>query len=150
MNRLSKVLTVVALSGVAVMPPMAVALKPGGSLAGTEVGHVLALFLRLDQSQVKAGPGLSMEQVDVYWSGWVEGPGETRVRILHNGKPDQSFPREYGENDFSVFYSGKPVLERQRQFKTAWWHYHTYTINVSRLKEGQLSAYLASTGPDQI
>ena len=102
----------------------------------------------MDSFQVNTGPALSKDLVDVYWTGWIDRNAETRVRIIQNRKPDSPLPREYGENDFSVSYAGETILAKQRQFKCAWWHYHTYIIDVSKSSSGVLSAELSLVGPD--
>jgi len=70
-------------------------------------------------------------------------------RIIHSGCLDEPFPREYGENDLSVSYSDETILAKKRQFKFAWWHYHTYVIKISRDLSGAVTADISSIGPDE-
>jgi hypothetical protein len=128
----------------------AVLLRPGGRLANTELGHVLVLFVRMDRFEVPATDGLDSSQVDVFWIGSVaDGKGEQRIRIVRAGKVDESFPREYGENDFVIYYKGTQVLQRQRQFKGAWWNYHTYQFRVSKGPNGNPAGAISCVGRDQ-
>lgn len=126
-------------------------LQPGGCLAKTEVGDLVAHLTPMDKIHVEADDGLDPAKIDVVLDVHkildVDHFHET-TRIVHSGVPDAVFPMEYGENNFSIFYGGVLVLEK-RQFKCARWSYHSYLFRVSKQKDGTVSGSMSCLGPDR-
>ncbi len=123
-------------------------LRPGGFLAQTELGHVVALYARLDQFHIVVNDGLELEKVDVYCPDRSDDGDLNFIRIIHQGKPDGLLPREHGGLTFIIHYDGHLILKRE-QIKLAWWYYHSYTIVLSKNNNGVVSATISSLGPGE-
>jgi hypothetical protein len=123
-------------------------LRPGGFLSQTELGHVAALYARLDKFHIIVKDGLKLEKVDVYCPNRNDEGDLDFIRIIHQGKPDEPLPREHGGLTFIIKYDGHLILERQ-QIKLAWWYYHSYTIVFSKNNNDVVSATISSVGPSE-
>ena len=158
-NVIKKVIIVIGSLVVAAMASVGfiiMGLRAGGYLSTTEFGHVASLLIELNSFHISAEDGLDPSKVDVFWSDTTDyqrGRGNLKppsVRIIHSGKLDQVLPKEYGTNNFDIYYDGVLVLHDWDQFKLGNWHYHSYEIQVFKTPAGNVSATISAVGQDNL
>jgi len=144
-----KVAAVAATIVVAIAGVIAFALRPGGVLAGTEFAHAVAVVVSLDRLTLEVAPPLVPSRVDVIWHAQGDPDGTGPSQVVSAGALAAPIPRAYGENDVEILYAGQRV-DTLRQFKTAWWHYHAYSISLRPNDAGVPVAKLTAVGVDAV
>jgi hypothetical protein len=145
----AKAATIVVAIVVAILGVVAFALRPGGVLAGTEFAHAVAVVVSLDRLTLEVAPPLAPSRVDVIWHAYASPDGTAPSQVVSAGALAAPIPRVYGENDVEILYAGQRV-DTIRQFKTAWWHYHAYSISLKPNEAGRPVAKLTAVGVDAV
>lgn len=101
-------------------------IQPGGSIAKTEIGHIVSMFVNLNTVDVKIEE-INENDIEIFWKDEFNG----KIAIYKDGKLINKIPMRYGGNTFIVYYKGK-ILKEYLQFKTNWWHYHKYQFKINK------------------
>jgi hypothetical protein len=105
-----------------------------------KVNHDVYAFWNINKVEVNTIAPLSADKVKIRWQN-----GNQDITVF-DGKPTNSIPNEYGENDFGLSYDNSHELQF-RQFKFNRHHQHSYSFMFFK-KGDSIMVYTEIVGQD--
>ncbi len=108
-----------------------------------ELAFLLRDKLNPNYIKVETSDNLERQKVKIEWSS-----GGDLIVLFEKGKDLRKVYKEYGENEFRIYYDSE-FVGKFGQFKYNNWHGHTYKIELRKDSIKEITFDVKVTGPDE-